>query len=162
MNLRILQAKWTLGEIRPEEVRAAAADIVQSGAATPAVMRLAEMSDATVADVERELAAAFTESGLPPIDERAARWRLAYDTARQILANEVAPLDGATTLWHLASALELPKPLRYFVYLAADYGEGPGDRDTEAAWYDARIRETARQLLALEPSLGESPPPDTD
>ena len=105
---------------------------------------------------------AFHEAGLEPIDERAARWRLAYEAARQIVDAEVSPLEGATALWHLCNELDMPKPLRYFVYLAADYGEGPGDRETEAAWFDGRIRETARKLLDLAPSLGESPPPDVD
>lgn len=162
MDLRILQAQWTLKRIRPEDVHLAATRLLEAGVDTPAVVRLAGMIDADFFDVEPVVEQAFREGGVGPIDERAARWRLAYETARQIVEGEVTPLDGATTLWHLASDLGSPKPLRYFVYLAADYGEGPGGRETEAAWFDGRIRETARQLLNLAPSLGESPPPDSD
>jgi hypothetical protein len=63
---------------------------------------------------------------------------------------------------YLAHELDMPKPLRYFIYLAADYGEGPGDPATEEAWFDARIRESAQELIDLRSSLGESPPPDVD
>jgi hypothetical protein len=160
LDLRILQALWTLRRIRPEEVHVAATTLLESGVDTPAIARLAGMIHADFFEIEPVMARAFQEGGLGPIDERAARWRLAYESARQILEGEVTPLDGATSLWDLCNELGLPKPLRYFVYLAADYGEGPADRETEAAWFDARIRETARELLALAPSLGESPPLD--
>ena len=162
MELRILQAQWVLELIRAEDVHVAATKLLEAGVELPAVVRLAGMIDAGYFEVEPVLRQAFTEGGLPPLDERAARWRLAYEAARQIVAAEVSPLEGATTLWHLCNQLGMPKPLRYFVYLAADYGEGPGDRETEAAWFDGRIRETARELLAIAPSLGESPPPDAE
>lgn len=162
MNLGVLQAQWKLGRIRSEDIHIAAARLLEGGVDSPALVRLAGMIGATSWEIGRVIEEAFAEGGLPPVDERAARWRLAYETARQLVAGDLSPREGAATMWQLATELELPKPLRYFVYLAADYGEGPGDRATEEAWFDARILETAQELLALRPSLGESPPPDVD
>lgn len=61
-------------------------------------------------------------------------------------------------LWDIASELDLPEALRYFVYLAADYGEGPRSPEQEATWFGTTIIETARKMLAEMPVDGESPP----
>lgn len=162
MDLGVLQARWKLGCIRPEGVHVAATQLLESGVDSPAVVRLAGMIGATFWEIDPVIEEAFAEGDLPPVDMSTARWRLAYETARQLVAGELSPREAATTLWQLATELDMPKPLRYFVYLAADYGEGPGDRVTEEAWFDARILETAQELLALRPSVGESPPPEVD
>ena len=162
MDLSILQSRWKVGSLRVEDVHVAATELLQIGIESPALIRLAGMMEASSSEVEPVLEEAFREGGLDPVDERTARWRLAYETARQIVARELSPFEGATRLWHLATELGLPKPLRYFVYLAADYAEGPGDRATEEEWFDARIIEAAEKLLAVRDSIGESPPPDLD
>jgi hypothetical protein len=162
MDPEVLQAQWKLGRIRSKDVHIAATQLLESGVDSPAVVRLAGMVGATSWEIDPVIEEAFAEGGLPPVEERTARWRLAYETARQLVAGELSPRDGAMTLWQLATELDMPEPLRNFVYLAADYGEGPGDRATEEAWFDARILETAQEVLALRPSLGEAPPPDVD
>jgi hypothetical protein len=136
-----------------------ATDLLLAGVESPALVELAGMVDATsywqVAPVVER---AFDEAGLPPIPHEAALWRQAYATARRIASGAVTPRAGATTLWQVCNALDMPEPLRYFVYLAADYGEGPRGAEAQAAWFDARIRETADELLAAMPPDGESPP----
>ncbi len=161
MSLRTLQARWILERIAPERVRDAATDLLCSGVETPALVELAGMLHATYFQVGPVLEQAVAEAGLGPITREQALWRLAYETARQITGGSVRPLDGATTLWYLCNDLGMPESLRYFVYLAADYGQGPGDQRTEEAWFDARIRETAHELLNAMPSGGEAAPHET-
>jgi hypothetical protein len=150
MTLPIIQAKWQLGLLRAEEIPEHATSLLVAGIESPALIELAGLIAPDRWQVGPLLDAAFNELGLPPIDDTAARWRLVYHTAREIVARAVSPLEGSTTLWHLASDLGLPESISYFVYLAADYGEGPGDRATEIAWFDAKIVETARRLLGME------------
>ena len=158
MSLRTLQARWTLDRIAPERVHEAATDLLCAGVETPAVVELAGMYHATYFQVGPVLERAVAEAGLGPMTREQALWRLAYEAARRIAGGAVTPLDGAAALWRLCNDLDMPVPLRYFVYLAADYGEGPGDRAAEEAWFDARIRETATDLLAAMPPDGESAP----
>ncbi|HEU5185599.1 MAG TPA: hypothetical protein VFU01_13590 [Gemmatimonadaceae bacterium] len=66
--------------------------------------------------------------------------------------------SGGSPAPQICAPLGTPEPLRYFVYLAADYGEGPGSPEHEAAWFDARIRETAQELGNGMPADGQSPP----
>lgn len=162
MDLLLLQSHWRVGSIRAEDLHKAATELLEAGIESPALVRLAGMMGASSADVEPVVEEVFREGGLAPVDDRTARWRVAYETARQIVSSEVSPLKGATQLWYLANDLDLPKPLRSFVYLAADYGEGPEDQATEKKWFDDRIVETAQELLSLRSSIGDSPPPDVD
>ena len=157
MELSIIQARWQVGALRPEEIPDLATELLTAGVESPAVVQLAGLVQADREEVAPLLAQAFAECGLQPMTDDDARWRLAFATARAIVDGAVTPLAGATTLWGLATDLGLPEPLRYFVYLAADYGEGPGDRATEAAWFDATIVETARGLLEWERDSDASP-----
>jgi len=162
MNIEVLQAQWTLRRIRAEDVHVITTQLLDASPTSKSLARLAGMIGAPYWEIAPILESVFAEAHLAPVDENTARWRLAYETARQITAEEVTPLDGATSLSYLASELGLPDPLRHFVYLAADYGEGPEDRSTEETWFDTQIRETANELLALRPSLGEFPIPHDD
>ena len=148
MTLALLQARWRLGDIHSEDVHVAATDLLQSGVESPAVITLAGMVDATFWEVSPVIEQAFVEGQLPPFDESTARWCIAFETARQIVAREISPYSGADKLRRLASALALyQSELNYFIYLAADYYDEPG----REAWFDARILETAEELLALAP-----------
>jgi hypothetical protein len=148
MDLSIFQARWQLGDIRPDEVHEVATALLVDGLESPTIVQLAGMRHAGFWQVAPVIDRVFRENGLDPISDDEARWRLAYECARQITAGDLEPRTGATRLWTLANELNLPEPLRYFVYLAADYGEGPSG----PAWFDARIRETAQELLAQQPS----------
>jgi hypothetical protein len=160
MDLRTLQARWILEEIAPDELHVAATELLVQGIESPALVELAGLYGASYWSAAPVVARTFAEAGLRPISREAALWRLAYWTASRVVAGATSPLEGAGTLWRICNDLDMPESLRYFVYLAADYGEGPKDRRTEEAWFDARIVETARELLASMPGDGESPPLD--
>ena len=151
MNARSLQARWQLGELLPEDVPGLAAALLVEGVDTPALRVVAGLQSPSRSDLQPWLERYFDEAGLPRITDDDARWRVAYDTARDIVAGSIAPRDGARLMWELCTDLGWPESLRYFVYLAADYGEGPKDPVTEAAWFDAAIVRTAGELLATEP-----------
>jgi hypothetical protein len=158
MDLRTLQAHWELGIIAPEKVPDAATELLVQGVESPAVIELAGLHVPTYWQVLPVFERLVEEHALGPIPRDNALWRLAYATAHQITSGAISPLEGATRLWRICTDLGMPDALTYFVYLAADYGEGPGDRATEEAWFDARIREHAADLRAGMPEDGESPP----
>ena len=154
MNPKSLQARWQVRAILPEDVPNAAVTLLESGADTPALRVLAGLHSATWWELHPWIERYFREAALGQMSDDEARWQLAYDTAREIVAGTITPLAGATALWHLCNDLGRPEPLRHFVYLAADYGEGPEDLATEAAWFDTKIVDTAKELLASEPGSG--------
>jgi hypothetical protein len=154
MNLRTFQARWIRGEISADAVPAAATELLAHGIETPALIWLAGMDGATHWQVAPLVERVFEEAALPPISREAALWMSAYEVATRIGSSAVEPYVGACDLWQTCIELDYPEPLRYFGYLSSDYGEGPsGD-----GWFDARIRETASELLARMPSGGEGPP----
>lgn len=158
MDLITLQARWHLEMIAPEELPDFATDLLVRGIESPAVIELAGMVRPSFWEASPVLERAFREADLPSLSREDALWRVAYATARNILDDRVTPREGATLLWQICSELDMPEPLRYFVYLAADYGEGPRTPEKETAWFDARIRETAQKVLAAMPEDGQSAP----
>jgi hypothetical protein len=150
MKLSILQAKWQLNLLRSDDIPELATQILETGLESPALIELAGLISPDRWEVTPLIEEAFSQASLRPISNEAAQWRLAYETAREIVDGRVMPLEGAVTLWSLANDLQLPEALRYFVYLAADYGEGPRDPENQRAWFDAKIVESARELLRME------------
>ena len=160
MDLALLQAHWMIGTIPPEAVPDAAIALLEAGVDTPAIRELAGLIRPVSAEVHPVLERVFEESNLPSISADEAGWRVAFHTARQITTGQISPRAGASRLWGLWGDLDHPDALSYFVYLAADYGEGPKDPVTEAQWFDDRIRETAQALLRIEPTHGRSSVPE--
>jgi hypothetical protein len=158
MDLRTLQAQWVAGALPAERAHEAATALLLGGVESPALVELAGLYGAGRADVAPLIEQAVAEAGLMPIAREAAFWRVAYAAAEQVRDGRSTPLEGAALLWQCATELELPEALRHFVYLAADYGEGPNDPRTEAAWFDAKIRASVAELLAGMPPDRESPP----
>lgn len=150
MDLPLFQALWQLGDVPPERAHVEATALLEAGIDSPALVELAGAVTATnSADLDPIVRRAFNELRLPPMSESEARWVVAFEVARQIAASEVEPLEGACQLWVLATDLGLPgQPINYFVYLAADHGEGPRPPAEEKAWFDAKIVETAHELLS--------------
>lgn len=159
MDLRTIQARWKLERLTTDQLPELATRLLAEGVESPGLIELAGLVRPTYWEAAPVLTRVFEEGVLPPIDRPTALWRLAYGTAREIVDGEIVPREGAATLWDIANELDLPEALRYFVYLAADYGEGPLPPEEEAKWFDAKIVETARELLAAMPADGESPPP---
>ena len=157
MDAQTLQACWQLGYVRSDQVPTIAATLLEAGSDSPALRVLAGFDAPTASELQPWLDRFFREASLPSITDDEARWRFAYDTARDIVARRVTPREGAGILRTLCTDLGMPEPLRYFVYLATDYGEGPKDPAAEAAWFDAAIIKTATELLAEEPASSSRP-----
>jgi hypothetical protein len=155
MDLRLFQARWQLEDIPPERVHEEATLLLQSGLESPSLIELAgTMGASSRGEIEPVVLKALTELDAAEISDAHARWVLAFDVARKIVEGTITPETGATKLWGLASDLGLPgQPLNYFVYLGADYGDGPLWSADDTAWFDARIRETASELLDQEEAI---------
>ena len=158
MDFSLIAAQWKLGLIPPEQVPALAIEMMADGFDSPGVVALAILDRPTSADLEPLMERAAAELNLPELTQTAALWRVAYATAEDIVSGAIPPRQGAGILWDICNELEMPMLLRSFVYLAADYGEGPGDAATEAAWFDNRIRESAHELLQAMPPDRQSAP----
>ena len=152
---------WATGVLPAERLHEVATELLVVGVESPALVELAGRYDATRPEVDALVEQAVAEAGLAPIARHAALWRIAYVAAEQVRDGRSTPLEGATLLWQCATELDLPEALRTFVYLAADYGEGPSDPRAEAAWFDAQIRASVEELLAGMPPDRESPPRGT-
>jgi hypothetical protein len=142
--LRTFQARWQTGRLSAEAVPAAATELLLGGIENEALVWLAGLQEPSHWEVEPLVQRATSQAGLQPLADNDARWICAYDIAARIVDARVSPLAGAREVWQLWNQLDRPDQLGYFVYLAADYGEGPGG----TAWFDAQIRTTAADLLA--------------
>jgi hypothetical protein len=149
MQLRLFQAKWQLGDLSPEKVHEEATRLLEAGLESPALITLAGAIEASSrGELDSLISTALTELGAAPMSDTDARWTLVFDTAERLVAKDEVPEHGARKLWDLATDLEWPgQPLDYFGYLGADYGDGPMWSVEDAAWFDARILETAQELL---------------
>jgi hypothetical protein len=76
LDLELLQARWILGGIGPEQLVAAAVEALERGFDGTALQQLAGLSGPTVADLGNLPARAFAEMGLHSIDEDDAIARL--------------------------------------------------------------------------------------
>lgn len=160
MELPLFQALWQLRELPPEKVHVEATRLLESGLESPALIELAgAVTASSFAEIDPIARQAFSELGASDLSDNEARWIVAFNVARQIVAAEIEPFDGASRLWSLATDLRLPgQPINYFVYLAADYAEGPRSREEEERWFDAKIVETARELLVQRDAILASLP----
>src|SRR5690242_860892 len=113
MKLSILQAKWQLNLLRSDDIPELATQILETGLESPALIELAGLISPDRWEVTPLIEEAFSQESLRPISNEAAQWRLAYETAREIVDGRVTPLEGAVTLWSLANDLQLPEALRY-------------------------------------------------
>jgi hypothetical protein len=71
----------------------------------------------------------------------------ARELARQILANDLAPLDGCSRIFKVAAALDYPRELTMWIYLYEGLDPSTYDELQEADWDEAIKNEAI--LLAL-------------
>lgn len=142
-DLRLLQARWQLELLAPEEVPALATDLLANRHDGPAIRQLAGLLAPTNREVALLVGRACREAALDPLSDDEAQWLIVYDAARRIASGEAEPHAGAGEIAARCIALDYPEPLRGFVYLWSDYDEDPHD----TAWFDREIRESAAELL---------------
>jgi hypothetical protein len=158
LTFRDICALWRAGVVLSEDVPALVSELLESGTASKALEDVAWLRSPVAAELEPLFARAATELREPPLSPTASRWRAGYVVAEQIVSGATRPRRGAEVLYRLCLELDVPDGLTSFIYYACDYGEGGEDRAAEEAWFDERILEDARELLAGRPEAGEGPP----
>lgn len=148
-HLRVVLARWVLGEVWPEDVPQLAIDALLRGCQSTSVAVIAGLDRPTRRDVEDELPALLGELGLSLPSRGAALKTVVDDVAREIVVGTVAPYQGARQIWAYEALSEserepkLWEQFRPFIGLASQREDYPD----HAAEYDAEIIGEARTLL---------------
>lgn len=89
--------------LRPDEAVWLACDLLVAGVETPTLTELAgePPTRLRLPDAMPLVRQALTELGVAPIDASQAPWVVARDIARQMIAGNLRPEDGARSLWDL-------------------------------------------------------------
>lgn len=117
---------------------------------TPAVLELATASPTRIRRVDAEplVRRMLTELGIEPVDRTRAPWIVVRDVARQMIAGDLPPEDGARTLWGLWWACGSPQEIGLMLEPLEAWDETlPADRDDEAI--RAQLRALAPGVLEL-------------
>ena len=157
-KFRDLLALWHSGVLLSEDVPSCASLLADHSDGAPSLLELSLLRKPVASELDPILARASRELGELPLDPVAASWRSAYLIAGWVSGGEVTPRRGAQHLHRLCLELDVPDALTSFIYFDADYGEGPGPREADEAWFDEQILLESRQLLGARPAGDEGPP----
>jgi hypothetical protein len=101
-GVRRLNADLLLDVLRPGAAVWLACDLLLAGVETPAVLEVAESpTQLTAAEAMPLVGQMLAELGVEPVDTSQAPWVVARDVARQMIARDLLPEDGARELWGL-------------------------------------------------------------
>jgi hypothetical protein len=102
-RLTRLNAELLLDLLRPGEAVWLACDLLVAGVETPTLLELAGESPTrlTLAETVPLVRKMLAELGVEPIDTSQAPWVVARNVARQMIAGDLPPEDGARSLWDL-------------------------------------------------------------
>jgi hypothetical protein len=146
--LLALQAQWALGQIWPERVPAQCTDLLLAGYDTPSLRVLAGLTVAELGRVNELLPRLFDELGLERPSDTVAGWRVAQETARTLLAEQVGPYDAARSIGDLATRFPPLFPfLSQFIGLWSEWDDDPRHRPE----YEGDIRAAASELITAAP-----------
>lgn len=155
MSFEHEEALYRLGQLAGEALPAIATAMLAAGYDAPPICVLATLERPTLREAGALFEAALATLPRPPLTDAAARHYLRRATLARVADGTVAPLEGATALWHVWRVTGQPADLTTFIYLADLWEEQPGDRPA----IDAEIVATARELLAREPDPAASDAP---
>jgi hypothetical protein len=151
----VLQATWVLGDTRPESVPGICTDLLLAGYDSPSLRVLAGLTNAELERVRELLPQLFNELGLEQPTAVAAAWRVAQETARELLADRLAPYDAARSIGDLGTRFDPLFPLvKHFIGLWSEWDDDPQHRKE----YESDIRAAAQELVVTpsppEPGAG--------
>jgi hypothetical protein len=143
-------ARWQLGEIRAEDLPAAALDALTKGGDSPSLARLAGMDWAGWSQVENELKRVLAERGVQLPDRNASLKVLSDDVLSQMTTGECVPEEGTNRLFRLATvASKSPAfaDLATFWHLERDW-EVADYAGFDRGWLRSEMVRAAQELLA--------------
>lgn len=154
-ELRLVVARWKLGQLRGEELPAIAVRALEAGFESAALAQLALMRQPTLRDAEPHLREALRDLGIREPDRHAAGMWLARYFAARIDSGELTPYEGARRIWQdVAAVIGSPESLHPFVSAASEIEDyrlvrpgAPAEYDRRIAECEAEIRVRAKALL---------------
>jgi hypothetical protein len=143
-------AMWTLGLTVSTDLPSIATTFLANGLDSPSLGRLAGMTQADAGDAEALWTDVLRELGLVIHDRPAAATRYAACVSALILSGDIAPYDGAKTIWRASLVVDDPSfhELDSFIYAASEHEERPEDR----ASFEAMIIQEAEQWVGVDRS----------
>lgn len=157
-EIRLAQARWVLGSLRPEELVDLAGRALEAGFDSPALRVLAGEARPTRPDAQPLWARALSELGLDPLDEEQARLVVAASWARAIASGEIGAYEGASAIARECCDL-MGRRSRLDVFaiqasriedfrFAASESSDPGGYDRLVAECEDEILREAKRLLS--------------
>jgi hypothetical protein len=143
MDLNIAAAWLTLGKLRSEDAIAAASSALDRGVYSES-LGLLLYEQPVWSEVGPLFTKALSELGIPVPSRDEASVTIAREFARQIIAGETSPYEGARRIWwEVANEPGADSSLRIFVGLASEWEDSPRYRHE----YEADIIEEAQRLV---------------
>jgi hypothetical protein len=136
---RIIEAKFALGAIHPEDLPGVAIEALEAGIDGPVTRRTAGLVGLTGYEADRVRDLFMAEAGLEKIERRVAAARLAQDLAREVLRGGKDPLQFTRGFERLWIAADYPSELGFL-----------GNMDDEVYLYGTNLdgaREMVRERL---------------
>jgi hypothetical protein len=144
MDLNIAAAWLALGKLRSEDVIAAASSALDRGVYSKS-LGLLLYEQPVWSEVGPLFTTALSELGIPVPCHDEASLTIAREYARQIIAGETSPYEGARRIWwEVANEPGADSSLLAFVGLASEWEDSPRYR----LEYEAAIMEEAQRLVS--------------
>jgi hypothetical protein len=143
MDLDIAADWLALGKLRSEDAIAAASSALDRGVYSES-LGLLLYEQPIWSEVEPLFTKALSELGIPVPPRAEASLAIAREYARQIIAGETSPYEGARRIWwEVANEPGADSSLLAFVGLASEWEDAPRYRPE----YEAAIIEEAQRLV---------------
>jgi hypothetical protein len=143
MDLNIAAAWLALGRLRSEDAIATASSALDRGVYSES-LGLLLYEQPVWSEVGSLFATALSELGIPVPPRNEASLTIAREYARQIMAGETSPYEGARRIWwEVANEPGADSSLLAFVGLASEWEDSPHYRPE----YEADIMEEAQRLV---------------
>jgi hypothetical protein len=149
MKPRTIVARWSLELLSGEELPALAGDLLQNGYDNQALREVAGLVRPTLRDAEETFNRGMLQAGFTRLATPQAVRLLAWDVAKGIVDEEIAPESGARQLAGLWSGSRGIDELVAFYGCTDQYDDHPEARSE----IEDEIRALARQFVTAHPEL---------
>lgn len=136
-----IEAYWQLGLLPLEELPAVAANLLSNGFRSDVLVELSALDSGQSEEVERLFRQMLTESGHGTMSQIEALRIYARSISISILSGEMAPYEGALSIWRATLVVNKPDfhELDTFIYAASEMD----DRFAEKQMFEDAIFEEA-------------------
>lgn len=145
-RVQLAASKLVLGMASSSDLPDAAVEALQDGCDSPSLRMLAGLDEADVADAPQLLDRSLAELELQRPGKRDAAMHLARAIAKDVVAGDTHPYQGAKGIWDLTLQVsgEDVSDLDSFIYAASEWEDRPEDREA----FEIAIVAAAEDLLS--------------